>query len=138
MRKRATHASRLKISVWDCWFEHDLRDYAFTEGRQEASELLLPREGEKDGAEEGALAQLGADDRELLWRARYHLSAVPEALPSVLLSAMPFWIRLMQCLRAYYDGHMRTRRHLANSIKYLCSIGVVVTSIVPSACSNRL
>ena len=46
----------------------------------------------------------------------------------LLLSALPFWIRLMQCARAYYDGRCSDRRHLFNGLKYCCSISVVIQS----------
>ena len=42
------------------------------------------------------------------------------------LSIFPFWIRLMQCLRAYATD--RETRHLFNSLKYCTSISVVVLS----------
>jgi len=47
-------------------------------------------------------------------------------IASIGLSLLPFWIRLMQCVRAYRDT--RVRRHIANGLKYSCSISVVAIS----------
>ena len=39
-------------------------------------------------------------------------------------SILPFWVRLMQCIRGYHDTH--NTLHLWNGLKYSCSIGVAV------------
>ena len=39
-------------------------------------------------------------------------------------SILPFWVRLMQCMRGYHDTH--NTLHLWNGLKYSCSIGVAV------------
>ena len=57
-------------------------------------------------------------------------SNLPYRTIRLLLSVLPFWIRLMQCLRAYTDGGCTDRRQLFNGLKYCCSIGVVVLSTV--------
>jgi len=46
----------------------------------------------------------------------------------ISLSLLPFWIRLMQCLRAYRDSS--ERRHLLNALKYCTSISTVSLSFV--------
>lgn len=45
-------------------------------------------------------------------------SNLPYRATCLLLSVLPFWLRLMQCARGYYDS--RDRRHLANGLKYCC------------------
>lgn len=47
---------------------------------------------------------------------------------SFSLSIFPFWIRLMQCLRAYTTD--KEARHLLNALKYCTSISVVVLSFL--------
>jgi len=44
-----------------------------------------------------------------------------------VMQVLPFWVRLMQCCRAYHDS--REGRHLANALKYCSSILVVVLSL---------
>jgi hypothetical protein len=48
------------------------------------------------------------------------------------LSVLPFWLRLMQCARAFVETReQRTRyRHAANGVKYICSISVVLLSFL--------
>jgi len=46
----------------------------------------------------------------------------------ISLSLLPFWIRLMQCLRAYWDSS--ERRHLLNALKYCSSISTISLSFV--------
>jgi hypothetical protein len=50
----------------------------------------------------------------------------------VIASVLPFWLRLMQSVRAYRDhGTARERvRHVANGAKYCCSIATVALSFV--------
>eukprot|EP00004_Rigifila_ramosa_P022800 TRINITY_DN6298_c0_g1_i1.p1 TRINITY_DN6298_c0_g1~~TRINITY_DN6298_c0_g1_i1.p1 ORF type:complete len:651 (+),score=155.40 TRINITY_DN6298_c0_g1_i1:106-1953(+) len=47
------------------------------------------------------------------------------------LAALPAWLRLMQCLRRYYD--LRTNVHLLNGAKYTAAIFVVIFSSMASA-----
>lgn len=44
-----------------------------------------------------------------------------------VMQVLPFWVRLMQCCRAYHDS--REGRHLANALKHCSSILVVVLSL---------
>ena len=44
----------------------------------------------------------------------------------VLLSLLPFWLRLMQCCRGFRDS--RAPKHLANGFKYCTSMAVVLLS----------
>ena len=43
------------------------------------------------------------------------------------MQVLPFWVRLMQCCRAYFDT--REQRHLANALKYCSSILVILLSL---------
>lgn len=44
------------------------------------------------------------------------------------LSCLPFWVRLMQCIRGYVDTH--AIKHVANALKYTMSLTVVLLSVV--------
>ena len=44
-----------------------------------------------------------------------------------VMQVLPFWVRLMQCCRAYFDT--REQRHLANALKYCSSILVILLSL---------
>jgi len=46
-----------------------------------------------------------------------------------LLALAPFWFRLMQCLRRYYDTRYAFP-HLANALKYLIAIAIAVLNIL--------
>ena len=44
----------------------------------------------------------------------------------IVLSVLPFWLRLMQCVRGWYESG--ATRHIANGIKYTSSITVIALS----------
>lgn len=46
----------------------------------------------------------------------------------VALSVLPFWVRLMQCCRAFKDSG--ESRHCANALKYCMSTAVVMLSFI--------
>ena len=48
-------------------------------------------------------------------------------LAHFVMQVLPFWVRLMQCCRAFFDS--RERRHLANALKYCTSIVVILLSL---------
>jgi hypothetical protein len=48
-------------------------------------------------------------------------------LPS-LVTSLPAWVRLIQCLRRYYDNR-HPHPHLTNSVKYILSIMAIIFSI---------
>ena len=64
-------------------------------------------------------------------------SNAPYRAARLVLSVLPFWLRLMQCARGYYDGRCQQRRHLANGLKYCCSISVVVLSSLADGTHTR-
>lgn len=53
---------------------------------------------------------------------------------SVALSALPFWVRLMQCCRAFWDSG--EKRHCFNGLKYCTSMSVVLLSFVSNKEGN--
>jgi hypothetical protein len=59
-------------------------------------------------------------------RCFHHLTFKRFIVP--LISALPLWFRLCQCLRRYYDTHERWP-HLANATKYALSHSVVLMGV---------
>ena len=49
-------------------------------------------------------------------------------VPLIVLSVLPFWLRLMQCCRAYRDTS--AKKNIVNGCKYCSSIAVVLLSFV--------
>lgn len=47
----------------------------------------------------------------------------------IVLSGYPFWIRLMQCGRAYYDS--RDKKHIFNALKYTWTLSLIFLSLSP-------
>ena len=56
----------------------------------------------------------------------------------ILLSLLPFWVRLMQCMRAIVDSRSGRGRNCANALKYITQMSVVVLSLTSGRSSTWL